>query len=88
MHSLCTRFLLWLIRPVVERIADERIAAAMRPGGAIWRNRSTSTRVERVASRHVGPFAPNGGRWHLGQDGKFDVNPGDEPPEGASSCRS
>lgn len=88
MHSLYARFVLWLIRPAVERIADERIAAAMRPGGAIWRNRSTSTPVERVASRHVAPIAPNGGRWHLGRDGKFDVNPGDEPPEAASSCRS
>lgn len=41
MHSLYTRFVLWLIRPVVERIADERIAAAMRPGGAIWRRRGS-----------------------------------------------
>lgn len=37
MHSLYTRLVLWLIRPALERIVDERIAAAMRPGGAIWR---------------------------------------------------
>lgn len=37
MHSLYTRLVLWLIRPAVERIADERIAAAMRQGGAIWK---------------------------------------------------
>ncbi len=38
MHSLYVRFVLWLIRPAVERIADERIAAAMRTGGSIWRS--------------------------------------------------
>jgi len=37
MHSLYIRFVLWLIRPAVERVADERIAAAMLPGGAVWR---------------------------------------------------
>jgi hypothetical protein len=37
MHSLYVRFVLWLIGPAVERIADERIAAAMRQGGQIWR---------------------------------------------------
>lgn len=37
MHSLYARFVLWLIRPAVERIADQRIAAAMLPGGAVWR---------------------------------------------------
>lgn len=51
MHSLCARFVLWLIRPAVERIADERIAAAMQPGGTIWRNRSISTPVERERLR-------------------------------------
>ncbi|TQJ97296.1 hypothetical protein FBY20_4091 [Achromobacter sp. SLBN-14] len=51
MHSLYIRFVLWLIRAAAERIADERIAAAMQPGGAIWRNRSTSTRVERERIR-------------------------------------
>jgi hypothetical protein len=38
MHSLYVRFVLWLIRPAVERIADERIAAAMRAGGVLWRS--------------------------------------------------
>lgn len=37
MHSLYVRIVLWLIRPAVERIADERIAAATRQGGALWR---------------------------------------------------
>ncbi|MGE8454877.1 MAG: hypothetical protein ACN6OP_30570 [Pseudomonadales bacterium] len=37
MHNLYARFVLWLIRPAVERIADERISAGMRQGGALWR---------------------------------------------------
>lgn len=45
MHSLCTRLVLWLIRPAVERIADERIATAMRSGGAIWRSQSTGPSI-------------------------------------------
>lgn len=40
MRNLYARFILWLIRTAVERVADERIAAAMRPGGGIWRGRS------------------------------------------------
>lgn len=51
MHSLYTRLVLWLIRPVVERIADERIATAMRSGGAIWRSRSTGPSTERGRSQ-------------------------------------
>lgn len=47
MHSLYARLVLWLIRSAVERIADERIAAAMQSGGAIWRSRSASTPIER-----------------------------------------
>lgn len=39
MHSLYARFVLRLIRPAVERISDERIAAAMRHGGALWKAR-------------------------------------------------
>jgi hypothetical protein len=37
MHSLYVRFVLWLIRPAVERIADERIAVSTRTGGALWK---------------------------------------------------
>lgn len=40
MHSLYISLVLWLIRLAVERIADERIAAAMRPGGVVWRSRA------------------------------------------------
>lgn len=51
MHNLYARFVLWLIRPAVERIADERIAAAMRPGGAIWASRNRSIQVLSTASQ-------------------------------------
>lgn len=123
MHSLYTRFVLWLIRPAVERIADERIAAAMRTGGVIWKSRAVPppspilkellakvstaaldapTRCQATTGAQVYEagiqaarnavkvdfIASDGGRWNLDGSGRFDLNPGDESPEGASSCRS
>lgn len=41
MRNLYARFILWLIRPAVERVADERIAVAVRSGGVIWKTRAT-----------------------------------------------
>lgn len=89
MHSLYARFVLWLIRPAVERVVNERLAAAAR-AAALSRSfgRDLAAHVDRIVSKHVDSLGSNGGRWHLDRSGRFDVNPGDESPEGASSCRS
>lgn len=89
MHSLYTCLVLWMIRPAVERVVDERLSAAAR-AAALSRpfGRDLAAHVDRIVAKHLDSLDSNGGRWHLDRSGRFDVNPGGESPEGASSCRS
>lgn len=69
MKRMYVRFVLWLIRPAI----DKAIAESARPGGTLWRAKSSVTAAD--------------GSWVISKDGAIAITRGATPPSGDRSGR-